>query len=80
MFASTLDAPYHGHGTRVGPVASRFLRKVNMGAIAIAMFVALALLSNTKGNDAGPGKSSASRTAKNEIAIQTQMTGKVTVR
>jgi hypothetical protein len=40
-----------------------------MGALAFAMFVALALLSNTQGKDAGPGKLSAPRAAKTEVVI-----------
>jgi hypothetical protein len=69
MFASALDASYHRPGTKGASVASRFLRQLNMGALAFAMFVALALLSNTQGKDAGPGKLSAPRAAKTEVVI-----------
>ena len=40
-----------------------------MGNLACAMFVALALLSNTQGKDAGPGKLSAPRATKTEVVI-----------
>ena len=69
MFASAFDASYHGPDTKGSPVACRFLRQLNMGTLACAMFVALALLSNTQGKDAGPGKLSAPRTAKTEVVI-----------
>ena len=64
MFASAFDASYHAPDTKGSPVACRFLRQLNMGALACAMFVALALLSNTQGKDAGLGKLSAPRAAK----------------
>ena len=38
-----------------------------MGILACAMFVTLALLSNTPGKDAGPGKLSAPRAAKTQV-------------
>jgi len=56
MLASALDASYHRPSTKGGSVASRLLRRLNMGTLAFAMFVALALLSNTQGKDAGPRK------------------------
>jgi hypothetical protein len=80
MFASTPDTSYHSPATKGASVASWFLRRLNMGALAFAMFVALALLSNTQGTNAGPGRLSAARAAKSEIAIHPQMTGKITVR
>ena len=69
MFASAFDASYHGPDTKGSPVACRFLRQLNMGTLACAMFVALALLSNTQGKDAGPGKLSAPRAATTEVVI-----------
>ena len=78
MFASTLNTSYQTPGTKAGSVASRFLRRLNMGALASAMFVALALLSNTQGKDSGPSKPAAPRAAKTELAIHPQITGKAT--
>ena len=69
MFAPALDASYHGPGTKGSPVLCRFLKQLNMGTLACAMFVALALLSNTQGKDAGPGKLSAPRAATTEVVI-----------
>jgi hypothetical protein len=69
MFSPAFDASYHGPDTKGSPVACRFLRQLNMGTLACAMFVALALLSNTPGKDAGPGKLSAPRAAKTQIVI-----------
>lgn len=68
MFASALDTTHHGP-TQNSPFVSRFLKQLNMGSLAFAMFVALALLSNTQGKDAGPGRSSAPRAANTEVAI-----------
>jgi len=67
MFASAFDASYHGSDTKGSPVACRFLRQLNMSTLACAMFVALALLSNTQGKDAGLGKLSAPRAAKAQV-------------
>src|SRR5947207_14262564 len=67
MFAHALDVSYHGPGTKGSAVTCRFLKQLNMGTLACAMFVALALLSNTQGKDAGPGKLSAPRSAKTEV-------------
>ena len=67
MFAPALNASHHGPDTKGSPVACRFLRQLNMGTLACAMFVALALLSNTQGKDAGPEKLSAPRVA--EVVI-----------
>jgi hypothetical protein len=69
MVAPVFDPSYHGPDTKGSPVACRFLRQLNMGTLACAMFVALALLSNTQGKDAGPGVLSAPRAAKTQIAI-----------
>jgi hypothetical protein len=69
MFASALDASYHRPGTEGGGVASRFLRQLNMGTLACAMFIALALLSNTQGKDAGPGTLSAPRAPKTQVVV-----------
>jgi hypothetical protein len=69
MFAPAFDASYHGPDTKGSPVARRFLRQLNMGTLACAMFVALALLSNTHGKDAGPGTLSAPRAAATEVVI-----------
>jgi hypothetical protein len=69
MFAPALDASYHGTGIKGSPFICRFLKHLNMGTLACAMFVALALLSNTQGKDAGPGKLSAPRAAKTEVVI-----------
>ena len=69
MVNSALDASYHRPNTKGGSVASRLLKRLNMGALAFAMFVALALLSNTQGEHAGPGKLSAPRAAKPEVVI-----------
>ena len=68
MFASALDTSHHGL-TKNSPFVSRFLKQLNMGSLAFVMFVALALLSNTQGKDAGPGKLSAPRAAKTEVVI-----------
>src|SRR5437588_7882191 len=69
MFASAFDVSYHRHATKVGSVASRFLGYLNTRSLAFAMFVALALLSNTQGKDSGPGKLSAPRAARTEVFI-----------
>ena len=69
MFAPALDASYQGPGTKGSPVVCRFLKQLNMGTLACAMFVALALLSNTQGKDSGPGKLSAPRAARTEVFI-----------
>jgi hypothetical protein len=69
MFAPAFDASYHGPDTKGSPVACRLLKQLNMGTLACAMFVALALLSNTQGKDAGPGKLSAPRAAKTRVVI-----------
>ena len=69
MFAPALDVSYHGPGTKGSAVTCRFLKQLNMGTLACAMFVALALLSNTQGKDAGPGRLSAPRAAKTQLAI-----------
>jgi plastocyanin len=69
MFAPDFDVPYHRHGIKGGSVASRFLRKLNMGVLASAMFVALALLSNTQGSNAGPRVLSAPKAANTQITI-----------
>ena len=68
MFASALDTSHHGP-TKNSPFVSRFLKQLNMGSLAFAMFVALALLSNTQGKDAGTGRLSAPRAANTEVAI-----------
>jgi hypothetical protein len=80
MFTSPFHGYYHRRTTRSRPSGSRFLGYANTRSLAFAMFVALALLSNTRGKDAGPGRLSAPRAAKNEIAIHPQTTAKVTVR
>ena len=64
MFAS-----YHRPSTKGSLVASRFLKQLNMGTLAFAMFVALALLSNKQGKDSGPAKPSAPRATKTEVVI-----------
>jgi hypothetical protein len=69
MFAPAFDASYHGVDTKGSPVACRFLRQLNMGTLACAMFVALALLSNTQAKDAGPKKLSAPRAATTEVVV-----------
>jgi hypothetical protein len=69
MFAPALDASYHGPGIKGNSAARWFLRQLNMGTLACAMFVALALLSNTQGKDAGPGKLSAPRAAKTQVVV-----------
>ena len=69
MFASALEASYHGPSTKGSRFTSRFLKQLNMGSLAFAMFVALALLSNTQGKDSGPGKLSAPRAARTEVFI-----------
>ena len=69
MFAPAFDASYHGPDTKGSPVACRFLKQLNMGSLAFAMFVALALLSNTQGKDAGTGRLSAPRAANTEVGI-----------
>jgi hypothetical protein len=69
MFTPAFDASYHGPGTKGNPVTPRFLRQLNMGTLACAMFVALAVLSNTQGKDAGPGKLSAPRAAKTQVVV-----------
>lgn len=69
MFAPAFDASYHGPDTKGSPVACRFLRQLNMGTLACAMFIALAFLSNPQGKDAGPGKLSAPRAATTEVVI-----------
>jgi hypothetical protein len=61
MFAAALDASYHRSRTKGGLVASWFLKQLNMRTLACAMFVALALLSNTASKDAGPESSALRR-------------------
>ena len=65
MFAFALDASYHRHSTKGSSVASGFLKRLNMGTLAFAMFVALALLSNDK--DSGTSKAVRPRAAKTEV-------------
>jgi hypothetical protein len=69
MFAPAFEASYQGPNTKGSLVARRFLRQLNMGTLACAMFVALALLSSTQEKDAGPGELSAPRTAKTRVLI-----------
>jgi hypothetical protein len=69
MFAPAFNVSCHWPDTKERPVARRFLGHLNMGTLACAMFVALALLSSTQKNDAGPGKLSAPRTAKTRVLI-----------
>jgi hypothetical protein len=69
MFAPALDASHHGPGIKGSPVVCRFLKQLNMGTLACAMFVALALLGNTQGKDAGPGKLSPPRAATTQVVI-----------
>ena len=69
MFATALEASYHGPSTKGSRFTSRFLKQLNMGSLAFAMFVALALLSNTQGKDSGPGKLSAARATRTEVFI-----------
>jgi plastocyanin len=69
MFASPLHGYCHRRNVRSGPAAYRFLRYLNMGTLALAMFVALALLSNTRGKDSEPGKSAPAKTATTQVVI-----------
>jgi hypothetical protein len=68
MFAPALEASYHGLGAKGGPIVRRFLNHLNTGTLACAMFVALALLSQ-QGKDTRPGKLSAPRATKAEVAV-----------
>ena len=69
MFAPAFEASDHRPNTKGSPVACRFLRQLNMGTLACAMFLALALLSNMQGKDADLGKLSAPRAAKTDVVI-----------
>jgi hypothetical protein len=67
MFASALKASYHRPSTKGDSVAFDFLKRLNMGALACAMFVALALVSN--GKDSETSKAVLPRAAKTEVII-----------
>ena len=54
---------------RHGSVLSPFLRHINMGALALIMFVAYALLSTSHGKDAGNGGSAPVGIPKGEVII-----------
>jgi len=69
MLAPAFNTSCHCPDTKGSSVARRFLRHLNMGTLACAMFVALALLSSTQEKDVGPGKLSAPRTAKTRVLI-----------
>jgi plastocyanin len=69
MIASSLHGYYHRPITRSGPAVSRSLRYLNMGTVAFAMFVALALLSSTQSKDSETRKSTPSKATKTEVVI-----------
>jgi plastocyanin len=68
-FMSASPGHRQKHATKCVTVLSPFLRRLNTGTLAFVMFVALALLSNTQGKDAGTGRLSAPRAANTEVAI-----------
>ena len=60
---------YQNRTTRSVSVLSPFLRHVNTGTLAFLLFVALALLSTTRGREAGTRESAPAKATKSEIVI-----------
>ena len=60
---------YRKPPTRCVTVLTPFIRHVNTGTLAFAMFIALALLSNTHGKDSQTRESASVKPTKTEITI-----------
>ena len=67
MFASPVH--HQKHTARRVSVLCRILKHLNTGTLALAMFVALALLSSTHGKDAQTRRSAPVKAIKTEVAI-----------
>src|SRR6266496_730163 len=68
MFTFPFHNYYHRRTTRsLRLTGSRFLGYLNTRTLAFAMFVALALLSNTHGKDSETSKSALPKAAKTEV-------------
>ncbi len=61
---------YHKPTARWVSVLSRFLRHVNTGTLALVMFVALALLSTTRGREAETRESAPAKVTTSEVIIK----------
>ena len=79
--------PYRKPATRCVTVLTPFLRHLNTGTLALVMFVALALLSNTHGKEAETRESSPVKVTTSEVITKGQrtirdvdLTGKGTLR
>ena len=62
---------YQNRTTRSVSVLSPFLRHVNTGTLAFVLFVALALLSTTRGREAETRESPSAKAIKTEVVIDT---------
>ena len=62
---------YQNRTTRSVSVLSPFLRHVNTGTLAFVLFVALALLSTTRGREAETRESAPVKATKSEVVIDT---------
>lgn len=67
MFASPIDV--RKHTARRVSVRYPVLKHLNTGTLALAMFVALALLSSTRGKDSQTRESAAAIATRTEVAI-----------
>src|SRR5205809_6397508 len=62
---------YQNRTTRSVSVLFPFLRHVNIGTLAFVLFVALALLSTTRGREAETRESASAKAIKTEVVIDT---------
>jgi len=69
MLAS--PTPYQKRIARSVSVSSRSLRRLNMDTLAFVLFVALALLSTTRGREAETRESASAKAIKTEVVIDT---------
>jgi len=64
---SASPAPYR---TRCVTILAPFLRHLNTGTLAVVMFIAVALFSNTHGKDAETKESAPAKAATSEVIIK----------
>ncbi len=71
MLASLFASPVHYDESAVESVSvlSAFLRHLNTGNLALALFVALALVATTRGKEPGTRVSAGSRDTEHQLAI-----------
>ena len=69
MFTSPFQNYCHRRATRSRLPESRFLGYLNMRTLAVAMFVALTVLSKTHGKDSEISRSALPKAAKTEVVI-----------